>query len=48
MKLLFTLFILGNDDFKYWSQEFDSKLIDLVKQKVFDPSEYMSGFKQFK
>ena len=26
---------LGNDDFKYLSQEFDNNVLDLVKQKDF-------------
>ena len=26
---------LGKDDFMYLSQEFDSKVLDLVKQKAF-------------
>ena len=40
--------ILGWHDFKYLSQEFDSDLLDLVKQKGFYPYEYMSGFEKFK
>ena len=28
--------------------DFDSKVLDLVKQKGFYPYEYMSGFKKFK
>ena len=35
---------LGNNDFKYLSQEFDSKILDFVKQKVLYPHEYISGF----
>ena len=38
---------LGNDDFKYLSQEFDSNILDLVKQKEFYPDGYMSGFEKF-
>ena len=30
------------------SQEFDSEVLDLVKQKVFWPYEYMSSFEKFK
>ena len=30
---------LVKDDFKYLSQEFDNKLLDLFKQKVFYPYE---------
>ena len=35
---------LGKDDFKYLSQEFDNKVLELVKQKRFYPYKYMSGF----
>ena len=28
----------------YLSQEFDSKVLDLIKQKGFNPFQYMSGF----
>ena len=34
-------------DFQYLSQEFISDILDLVKQKGFDPYEYMSDFKKF-
>ena len=30
------------------SQEFNNKVLDLVKQKGFYPYEYMSGFEKFK
>ena len=40
--------ILGKDDFKYLSQEFDNNVLDLVKQKEFYPDEYMSEFEKFK
>ena len=40
--------ILGKDDFKYLSQEFDNDVLDLVKQKGFCPYEYMSDFEKFK
>ena len=33
---------LSKDDFKYLSQQFDSKVLDLVKQKWFYPYEYIS------
>ena len=33
---------LNKDDFKYFSQEFDSKILDLVKQKEFYTYEYIS------
>ena len=39
---------LGKVDFKYLSQEFDSDVLDLLKQKGFYPYEYMSSFKKFK
>ena len=39
---------IGKDDFKYLSQEFDNKVLDLVKQKEFDPYEYMSNLEKFK
>ena len=39
---------MGKDDFKYLNQEFDSDVLDLVKQKGFYPYEYMSGFEKFK
>ena len=39
---------LSKDDFKCLSQEFDSNALDLVKQKGFDPYDYMSDFEKFK
>ena len=39
---------LGKDDFKYLRQEFDTNVLDLVKQKGFYPYEYMSSFEKFK
>ena len=39
---------LNKDDFKYLSQEFDNRVLDLVKQKEFCPYEYMSDFEKFK
>ena len=39
---------LDRDDFKCFSEEFDSDQQDLVKQKGFSPYEYMSGFEKFK
>ena len=39
---------LSKDDFEYLSQEFDSNILDLVKQKGFYPYEYMSNFEKFK
>ena len=38
---------LPNDDFKYLSQEFDNKILDLIKQKRFYPQEYMTVFEKF-
>ena len=35
-------------DFNYLSQEFDNKILDLVKHKGFYPYEYMSDFEKFK
>ena len=39
---------LDIDDLKYLSREFNSKVLDLVKQKRFYPYEYMAGFEKFK
>ena len=39
---------LGKIDFRYLSQEFDNKVLDLVKQKVYYPYEYMSDFKKLR
>ena len=39
---------LGKDVFKYLSQEFDSDVLDLVKQKGFCPYECMNDFEKFK
>ena len=39
---------LGKDDFKYFSQEFDNNVLDLVKQKAFYHYEYVTDFKKFK
>ena len=39
---------LGEDDFKYLNQEFDSKVLDLVKQNGCYSYEYMSDFRKFK
>ena len=35
---------LSKDDFKYFSQEFDKNVLDLVKQKGFYPCDYVSDF----
>ena len=39
---------LDKDDFKYFSQEFDKKKLDLVKQKGFYFFECMTDFERFK
>ena len=39
---------LDIDDLKYLSREFNSKVLDLVKQKRFYPYEYMACFEKFK
>ena len=39
---------LGKDNFKYLSHESDAKVLDLVKQKIFYPYEYMNSFKNFR
>ena len=38
---------LSESDFKYLTQEFDSKNLELLKQKDAYPYEYMNGFKRF-
>ena len=35
------------NEFKYLSQEFESKVFDLIKQKMFCPYEYISDLKNF-
>ena len=37
---------LSNNDFKYLSEEFSSELLELVKEKVVYPYEYMDSFKK--
>ena len=39
---------LSKDDFKYLSQEFDNKVLYLVKEKRFYPYDYMSDFEKYK
>ena len=39
---------LDKDIFKYFSQELDNNVLDLVKQKRFYPYEHMSDFEKFK
>ena len=39
---------LGKSVFKYSSQEFDSNVLDLVKQKEFYPYQNNSDFEKFK
>ena len=38
---------LRDDDFKYFSEEFSSKFLELVKEKGVYPYEYMDSFKKF-
>ena len=38
---------LSDDDFKYLTQEFGSKNLELFKQKDAYPNEYMDSFKRF-
>ena len=38
---------LTDDDFKYLTEEFGSKNLDLLKQKGAYPYEYMNSFKRF-
>ena len=37
----------ADDDFKYLPEEFDSKNLELLKQKGAYPYEYMNSFKRF-
>ena len=39
---------MGKDGFQYLSQEFDSNVLDLVKQGGFYRYKYMSSFEKFK
>ena len=39
---------LGKNEFKHITQEFDSNILDLVKQKGFYPYEHKSDFGKFK
>ena len=38
---------LSDDDFKYLTEEFGSKYLQLLKQKDAYPYEYMNSFKRF-
>ena len=38
---------LSNKDFKYLIEEFDSKNLELVKQRDFYPCKYMDSFEKF-
>ena len=38
---------MPNDDFKYWTEEFGSKNLELLKQEDAYPYEYMDSFKRF-
>ena len=40
--------ILGKNDYKYLSQDFDNKILDLVRKKGSYPYEYISDFEKFK
>ena len=39
---------LTDDDFKYLTEEFGSRNLELLKQKEAYPYEYMGSFKRFK
>ena len=39
---------LGKGDFKYLTQEFYIRILDLVKQKGLHPCKNMSGFQKYK
>ena len=39
---------LSKDDFKYLRQEFDNSVLDLMKQKIFYPHNYVRDFEKFK
>ena len=39
---------MNRDDFKYLSQVFSGKVLNLVKQKGYCPYEYMIDFEKFK
>ena len=38
---------LMDDDFKYLSEEFNGKFLELLKEKGVYPYEYMNSFKKF-
>ena len=38
---------LSDNDFKYLTKEFDSKTLELLKQKFAYPFEYMDNFERF-
>ena len=38
---------LSDNDFKYFTEEFGSKCLELLKQKDASPHEYMDSFKRF-
>ena len=38
---------LSNNDFKYWTEEFGSKNLEILKQKDAYPYEYMNSFNRF-
>ena len=39
--------LVKNDDFKYFTKEFASKNLELLKQKDAYPYKYMDSFKRF-
>ena len=39
---------LSDNDFKYLTEEFDSKNLEFLKQKFSYPYEYMDSFKRYK
>ena len=39
---------LNKDNYKYYTQEFDNNVLNLVEQKGFYHDEYMSNFGKFK
>ena len=39
---------MSKDDSKHLNQEFDNKVLDLLKQKIFYSYEYMSGLENIK
>ena len=46
--LRFSFNSLSKYDFAFLTQKFDNNVLHQVKQKRFDPCEFMSGFQKFK